>query len=141
MAKMTRSALKGIVKECLVEILSEGLATEKTSSLAESRKRQTKIKLRQREDARLAEHRKKLETRTTDTISAVTDDPIMQQILAETAQTTLQDQIKNEIPGKSSGGEILGPPGGSAGIDLDSIFSGPSQNWAEMAFTESKTDG
>ena len=35
--KMTRSALKGIVKECLVEILSEGISnTESTTSLKES---------------------------------------------------------------------------------------------------------
>ena len=42
MAKMTRSKLKGIVKECLVEILAEGLSSDepksnKANSLQKSR--------------------------------------------------------------------------------------------------------
>ena len=36
--KMTRSALKDIVKECLVEIISEGIGNTSSNNLQENRK-------------------------------------------------------------------------------------------------------
>jgi hypothetical protein len=146
MAKITKSLLKGIVKECLVEILSEGISADPDSQfLSERRERKSKktAKLRMRqEEARLTEHREKFETRVTDTVSNVTDDPIMREILADTAKTTLQEQISNESPNSSHGNNLqdLSNPGTSAaGINLDSIFGSPSQKWSDIAFTETKS--
>ena len=142
MAKMTRSALKGIVKECLVEILSEGIGTSPTVSRAE--KRNKKRVAIQSEEKRLKEHRRRLETRVNSTVSSVTEDPMMQEILQQTAMTSLQEQLSNETPGTDTS-PLLGAqesmPGttAAAGINLDSIFSAPKENWQDLAFTEKKS--
>ena len=146
MAKMTRNALKGIVKECLVEILSEGLDTPGSSStLSESKKvahaRRRKAAI-QAEEARLAAHRQKFETRVTDTVSQVTDDPIMQGILADTARSTLQEQANHDISPMQGTGDMSTQSSGmpSAGINLEGIFGSSKQNWADLAFTKSESD-
>ena len=143
MAKMTRTELKGIVKECLVELLAEGLDSTAKSTLSESRKRKSRTKSIQMEEARLEQHRKKLETRVASTVSNVTDDPILQSILADTAKTTLQEQIINDRPGQNSASNLQGVGDvapSSAGINLDSIFNEPKTNWATLAFRENKTE-
>jgi len=141
MAKMTRSELKGIVKECLVEILSEGMGA--SSTLSNTTRRNKKRLDIQTEEKRLKEHRQRLETRVNSTVSAVTEDPMMQDILQQTAMTTLQEQLSNEIPGANTSPlsamqESLPDTSAVSGINLDSIFSSPKENWSELAFTEKK---
>ena len=143
MAKMKRSALKEIVKECLVEILSEGIASSAKPSLNEARQRKRKEHHMQMEEARLAKHREKFETNVTSTVSQVTDDPVMRDILSHTARTTLQEQVTNDPSSGAVAPSIAGAPGasgGAAGINLDSIFGAPQENWADLAFAEKKTD-
>ena len=142
MAKITKTQLKGIVKECLVEILSEGLSVSEDAPLVEAKRRKKSSMKLKAEEQRLKEHRRKLETRVADTVSVVTDDPIMQAILSDTAKTTLQEQTQNEPPSSRSGGNFqnyadLGSS--SAGINLDSIFETPSKSWADIAFVETKS--
>ena len=141
MARMTRSELKGIVKECLVEILSEGIGTSSTAS--KTQKRNKARSAAQTEVKRLKEHRQRLETQVNSTVTAVTADPLMQDILQQTAMTTLQEQLSNEIPGSNTNTlsvmqESLPNTTTAAGINLDSIFSSPKENWSELAFTEKK---
>jgi hypothetical protein len=146
MAKISRALLKGIVKECLVEILSEGISADSGSlALTEYKehksKKTAKLRMRQ-EEARLTEHREKFETRVTDTVSNVTDDPIMREILADTAKTTLQEQMSNEGPGGNHENNMQGlsdPSSSAAGINLDSIFGSPDHKWKDIAFPESKS--
>ena len=134
MSKLTRSALKTLVKECLVEILSEGIGGSKSSA---NKKRAAKQRY-EAEERRLQEHRKKFETKVDNTINHITDDPIMQSIFADTAKTTLQEQtegprasgVSQEIPASPSAG----------GIQLNDIFDSASQNWAHLAFVEKKTN-
>jgi len=38
MAKLTRTALKGLIKECLIEILTEGIASDTLAESARPRK-------------------------------------------------------------------------------------------------------
>lgn len=141
MAKMTRGKLKGIVKECLLEILSEGLDTSETSSLNESRKTRRKQDVMKQEEARLAAHRKKFETRVTDTVSHVTDDPIMRSILQDTARTTLQEQVTNDTSSQVSNDMVMQDSDTSvAGIDLGGIFGSSKQNWSDLAFTKNDSD-
>lgn len=132
MAKMTRSKLKGIVKECLVEILSEGLNTDGVSSAAQEAKLK---KVKTAEQKRLAEHRKKFEYKVKDTVSAITDDPVMASIFTDTAATTLQEQQES----RSQGGGLVSPDADS-GVNLDGIFGNASANWEKLAF-KSKTPG
>ncbi len=131
MAKMTRSKLKGIVKECLVEILAEGLSSDEPKS----NKANSLQKSRRDEERRLAEHRKKFEYRVEDTVSSITDDPIMASIFKDTATTTLQEQ--HEKNGQPQG---LVNPNSNGGVNLDGIFGGASENWSKLAF-DSKTPG
>ena len=126
--KMSRSKLKSIVKECLVEILAEGLEGS-TSKLNERKNLEAR---RLNEERALQERRRKLETSIESTVSNLTDDSIMQSILADTARTTLQEQMSHESqgPGMSNGG--------APGINLDKIFSESANNWSKLAFSEKK---
>ena len=132
MAKVTKSHLKSIVKECLLEILSEGLGASKSTNTRSSALRRKK----EVEDKRLKEHRQKFEVRVDDAVSTITENPIMQSILQDTARTTLQEQIANETPTSSQPG--VSAPGGTSGpgINLDSIFDGPNENWGKLAFDD-----
>lgn len=137
MPKMTRGQLKSIVKECLVEILSEGIANDDpktTNTLKESSRSRRRERI-QAEEARLQQHRQKFEVRVEDTVSNVTSDPIMQSILADTAKTTLQEQMQHDGPNTPSAPGLTGASGPAGpGINLDEIFSGPKQNWSDLAF-------
>ena len=126
MAKLTKSGLKQIVKECLVEILSEGL----TAGLGKKQSGKSKsTKAKQQHEARQAQHRQKFEHRVDETVSAITGDSVLQEILRDTANTTLQEQLDDSS---------LQNPGRSAGVDISGIFDGASENWQKLAFQNEK---
>ena len=132
--KMTRSKLKGIVKECLVEILSEGIGSaENHTSLreaSENKQRQKRMSLK-KEEERLAKHRKSLDQKIENTVANLTTNSVMQDILADTARTTLQEQMKYDgRPGQG--------PSDDPGISLNNIFSESSQVWSDLAFADKK---
>ena len=126
--KMTRTKLKSLVKECLVEILSEGIKSNE-SSLQEKRKRQSK---QLQEEVRLSDQRRQFETKVEDVVSSITDDSVMQSILADTAKTTLQEQASQGATASSTSMSS----GGSPGIDIGTIFEESSTNWTKLAFTD-----
>ena len=142
MAKITRSKLKGIVKECLVELLAEGLDSSANSTLTTESRRKRQRKSIEAEEARLSAHRQKFETQVDTTISSATDDPVLRDILADTARTTLQEQIANEPRHSSIGNDATLAPAApaGAGINLDSIFTESKQDWAQLAFNEKKSN-
>ena len=124
--KMTRSKLKGIVKECLVEILAEGINAE---THVKNNKRA--IKERQRKEERaLQERRARLETSIDTTVSSITNDSVMQSILADTARTTLQEQMSHD------GGAPSSPGSHAPGVNLDAIFNESETNWSKLAFSD-----
>ena len=135
MAKMSRRQLKTIVKECLVEILSEGLQNKISAPKKPSRDRENFMRL---EETRLRKHRQKFETDVVSSVSSVTSDPMMQEILSDTARTTLQEQLSHEGP-NSPQSSLGGSSPGGAGIDLDSLFSDPKENWSQLAFKDDKS--
>jgi hypothetical protein len=130
MAKISKKQLKSVVKECLVELLSEGLESNLASL---SSKKQAAVQ-RKQEEQRLAEHRQRFEVNVDNAVSHVTDDPVMQSILQDTARTTLQEQTSND---KSSRSSMSSAPG-TAGIDLDTIFQEPKNNWSKLAFDKGR---
>lgn len=140
MAKLTKTALKSLVKECLVEILAEGIGS--TATLQEGvKKSSVNVEARKREQEVQAEqYRKKFEVKVDNTVNELTDDPIMQSIFADTAKTTLQEQMQHDSrPGASTGQptpEMMS--GNASGVDLGNIFDGASSNWSELAFAEKK---
>ena len=103
MEKITKTVLKDIVKECLLEILSEGLSSDNKSnnnkrvrslkeSLNVSRKKSKKTN---NGDVKVEEGRR-VNDKLNEIASSITSDPILSEMLMDTAHTTLQDQIAAE---------------------------------------------
>ena len=71
----------------------------------------------------------------TQRVAAVTNDPVMSSIFADTAKTTLQEQTGQEPSGRGSMtdmSESFEAPGGEIG-NME-LFSDASRNWATLAF-------
>ena len=142
---MTKTELKSIIKECLLEILTDGLG----ESLNEVK--QKKVQAQKIVEAKEHERRMQLRKKEmADSVSYVTDDPILRKVLSHTAQTTLKEQMANDrMPqnyrtqmNESTSNDIesdLSP--GDPGIDISSIFGGASKNWAAAAFGTKKMPG
>ena len=139
MAKMTKRQLKLIVKECLVEILSEGLNPSESSMFSKQAPNSRRKKSIRLEEERLRQHRQKFETSVDDAVMNVTEDPMMQSILADTAKITLQEQIQHEGPSSPASSLVSGTGPTGPGINLDDLFSGPQLNWQDLAFDDNKS--
>ena len=146
MAKIKRSMLKEIVKECLVEILLEGIDSEPMEEeLIESIQQRPKKKVNPKM-ASIQRRRDALDAQRIDTrnrplvnenaINSITADPTMQDIFADTAATTLASQgISNSV-----GSRRHIPADKAAAVvqenNLEDLFEGAS-NWAALAFADS----
>lgn len=150
--KLTKSVIKDIVKECLVEILRDGINEGSSSSnrnISETTLRSTKTQSKNNRSKRSRKKspdyldkisfdnvsKEKLET-IDRTARAVTSDPILSDMLADTAKTTLQEQAMAE--GKKSYA-----PAGSGdqaqriveGNTPEELFGAESAGkWAQLAF-------
>ena len=145
MAKLSKSSLKMIVKECLVEILQEGLMT--SSVMSESPSRQPVKKKRQRKegaprrasldnirfDNKEPQPNKDFEKNVHETARSMTDDPVLSSILADTAMTTLQEQISAESRGAPSAGSDRAAMT-AAMSNPDELFGESASKWADLAF-------
>lgn len=165
MSKITRNELKDLVKECLVEILSEGLSP---ASQGSSRRDDVSHMVEERQPSRVSPVSRKaaLPPRSQspalnstvfssnqsqarrpspppaaprrpaiiESVGQITSDPILSQILADTASTTLQEQLGAESsrPGAPSMQESVGSP-----MDM---FEG-AQHWATLAFSDNGNRG
>lgn len=134
MAKVSRAVLKSLVKECLVEILSEGLVGA-SEQIQESKKVAAK-----RKPAPVAKKRKVVkEAVIPETIKGMTDDPLMQSIFADTAKTTLREQMSAE-----SNPRVIAGDSASRIVDESDpaeLFGEAANNWAHLAFSEKKLPG
>ena len=140
MAKMTRDALKTIVKECLVEIFTEMKDPLPQKNSSSNRKRiaeERRLKrMRQELDSRSIQEQDNL--RIEQTVGQVTNDPLLSMILADTASTTLVEQMDAEGHGPNS--TIGGGAGAIAAAQGDpmDMFGEVADNWATLAFAEKK---
>ena len=143
MAKVSRSMLKSIVKECLVEILAEGITGGDVEELNESFKG-TKPKLMPRiHEEKARSSRKKVtndsfEENTKKAISKATNDPIMAELLADTAKTTLQEQNGADSPSKFTAKPTDSYSRIVENNDPMELFGNSSSNWANLAFADNK---
>ena len=138
MAKLTKSVLKGIVKECLVEILSEGIGGEVLAEGVKSKpvKSSSPKAVKKTVKPNMTEN-KRFNAALDRTVSELTDDDVMRDIFADTARTTLQEQTRNDrVMAQPS--PIANPNESEAGIDLSGIFDNPSDKWSTLAFAEKK---
>ena len=136
MAKVSRNQLKGIVKECLMEILAEGLLHDEPT--APKRKRRP----RARQPAQpivenTGSQNDRFDLAVDKTVSGLTNNPIMTDIFRDTAMTTLQEQLGAEKnPRAMAGGDMTSQH--VANAELDDLFGEASDRWASLAFAEKK---
>ena len=163
MSKLSRSALKGIVKECLVEILQEGIEINNLS-LSEAKQRKPLSNKRpsskntppSRSEVldRISYGRSKgsdnknsnFESNVRRITDNMTQDPVLSSILSDTARTTLQEQRSAEASGPNG----MFVPSSAAGdkaarmasmSDPMEVFSDSADRWASLAFSEDLPKG
>lgn len=163
--KLDKKIFKSIVKECLVEILAEGLypqegeLREKKADLKENIQKRSlrgigigKINELQQRNVQKRhqtpgsyldkvsfggggqEPNPNFNEKTSSLISKVTKDPIMSEIFADTAASTLQEQRE----GNGAAQAPSRPADQAARIVAESdpaeLFGGSSGKWADLAF-------
>ena len=143
MAKVSKTLLKEIVKECLVEILAEGLTNGSPADLNESIQMKSK-----NNPSRSSKYLKSIlppkekvanesfEDNTKKVISSVTSDPVMADLLADTAQTTLQEQNSADSANRFSARPTDSASKAVANSDPSELFGEASSNWAKLAFSD-----
>ena len=136
MAKVSRSMLKSIVKECLVELLAEGLSGGDTESLNESLSLRDTIPSTAKTFSSSKVVNPNFEEKTKQVISQATKDPIMASILEDTAQTTLQEQNGADRPNQFTAKPTDTYSQIASESDPMSMFEGASENWASLAFSD-----
>jgi hypothetical protein len=133
--KLLRSELKSIVKECLVEILSEGIKNQNVDE--ENTYNKNRIKENKNNNFLKSNKRKKSLLRSKKAINTnLTEDPILNEMLADTASSTLAEQIEAE----SRGGILISKQGDQAAKIVDQsnpedLFREESDKWASLAFS------
>jgi hypothetical protein len=144
MSKLLRTELKEIVKECLVEILSEGLNGPKVNNYTNTTQSRYNSNSQQKE--RLSEksshldnivYNKKVNIKKSILASNITADPILNEMLADTAISTLQEQASAER-GKNSSVTVSGDNAAKLTAQSDPIDLFPEQagKWAQLAFSK-----
>lgn len=98
--KMSRAQLKSLVKECLVEILNDGLAGAVSTT---TQQKQTMADGHQSSRMTLPERRIAPSRQTSEAVRiAAAGSSIMESIMADTAATTYQEQMAVDRPGMMS---------------------------------------
>lgn len=155
--KMTKRELKNVVKECLIEILSEGLvSTQKTLSestmQASTRRVQDQIStpvqrpniadkisfLPNKEDIRRPASRPGIEPQNL--ARSLTTDPVLADIFADTARSGAHQKMNESIsPGMHE--SVVAAAGDTAArvmlqSDPVDVFGDSASKWATLAFSE-----
>ena len=104
-SKLLKSELKAIVKECLVEILSEGIST---TGLEQRKQRQHTPQRRAAFDhvswAKETERESPRVPDSREVANSLTSDPILAEVLADSQRTMMeQAQAENRGPAASAG--------------------------------------
>lgn len=153
--KLSRDELKGIVKECLVEILSEGLVSS-TAAINESRAQRNVAPQRTLQEIPRSNVNEKINFLPKQTqqqhaqqksqidrnaIKIATADPLLQEMLADTALNGTA--ILDEARGQNYANAAVAINGDAAAKamaknDPTEIFSDSASKWATLAFAEKK---
>ena len=147
MAKVSRSVLKEIVKECLLEILFEGIDSEPgydEEPIREARRprasrpssaRNLAAAVQQQQQTIQKPRRKELNRSVVQSaVSELTDNPTMAGIFEDTAMTTLQEQNQangRRVPADNAAAAV------DQADDVGDLFEGAG-NWAAIAFGETE---
>ncbi len=153
--KLSREDLKSIVKEALIEILAEGLNTTVTqineskgvirNPVQQTQTRSNisdKINFLPRESQQAAPPARR-PIADKKTLTGITSDPILQEMLADTA--TRGTPIIDEGHSKTQNHELMvassGDPAARVMLKSDptDVFGESSSKWAMLAFSEKRT--
>ena len=150
MARLDKNELKLIIKECLIEILAEGLAPggagtqtkKKRMNEAFSRKSKQNRELKKirrqshLDNIRVGDRRESASALQKESMKKITSDPLMQDILSDTASTTLRAQgsASSKIPQQPSVASDAAAQIVSEN-DPTELFAESAQNWATLAFS------
>ena len=136
MAKVSRNMLKEIVKECLLEILFEGIDSESGFEEREPIREARQPRRTSRPSTRKSAAPKNTKTAhkrpeaVQAAVSELTSDPMMAAIFTDTANTTLVEQKeKRHVPADNAAAVVDNVD------DMAQIFEG-ANNWASIAFGE-----
>lgn len=151
--KLSRDELKSIVKECLVEILSEGL-TGASQTINENRRQNVAQQPQQKSQpvnprqsiadkiAFLPKNAPPRQQVDRNMIKAATTDPLLQEMLADTAirgtpivEESKVSQARNDIA-IAAHGDIAAKA--MMRSDPTDIFGDSASKWATLAFAEKK---
>ena len=135
--------MKGLVKECLVEILAEGLSTTGKPQVSVAQKKPQHLPRRRAPDLVSMNHSEPKQNKSSAIEQKIKNvsggNTIMENILRDTAQNTLPNMIAAES--RSTAGMVNRTTRGDtatkamAQADPMSIFEGAS-NWAALAFSD-----
>lgn len=129
--KLTKNVLKTVVKECLIEILSEGFNLSKTKSESDVSNTINEVKSQSR---RKTADLITFEKRVKETSESLTKDPVLSSIFEDTAKTTLQEQLNS--PDQILAGDRASYA--AATNDPADLFGESADKWAALAFSDSK---
>ena len=161
MSKITKNHLKNIVKECLVEILAEGLYPDKRKQQTKKHRLKENVlskrnlmqsgisrqssKVKKRNSSYLDNIKYGIDNMRSDNQSSpvgytgqtnLTKDPVLNEILADTANTTLLEQsaaAKNKVmPLRSAGDKAARVVDASSPEDI--FGEDAASKWASLAF-------
>ena len=134
MAKVKRSVLKEIVKECLLEILFEGIDSEsgyeEEEPIREARTQRRASRPSKNQQMQKPRKKEIKADHIQEAVSELTDNPMMAAIYADTAATTLQEQKEGHRRPADNAAAAIGSV-----ENIEEVFPG-AQNWAAIAFNE-----
>lgn len=142
MAKVSKELLKGLVKECLFEILLESTGDAGVNLAESSTSKKRPVKKNSSRTVRPAldsitynngiRKRASRKAKPLD-VSSITSDPVMAAIFQDTAVTTLREQAAAER-GRPVGNDPISQVVSES--DPGQLFGESAQNWATLAFSE-----
>ena len=136
MARLSKNDLKDIVKECLVEILQEGISSPQIRQASQLNERHSRRAQGRRSSFDHVAWRKDQDPTPAvdykETASQLASDPILASVLADSANT-MQEQILAESRGPSAmSGDVAARK--AAMSDPEDLFGDAAGKWAHLAF-------
>jgi len=127
MSKLKRSTLKSVVKECLLEILSEGINTQAPQNI------QPMGNMAKQQDLKVPAPVHDNDDIMQGAIAEITSDPILAAVLQDTARTTLVEQA-----GADRSNQIRQMRSSGASHNSHEQEPDGDSHWAALAFADNK---
>jgi hypothetical protein len=137
MSKVSRDQLKDLVKECLLELLAEGLGKHAAKGNIRAPKvKPPSLSSSQSQVAQVSESR--LDKNIKSTVDILTENSVLKDILSDTARTTLQQQLNTPDPMRKGGLAGLMSPEAAPDASIPADVLPGADKWATLAFGVSK---